>query len=199
MNDVPTENEIMWVFAETPDTVFVTISRAGAAWINQVVLRGFYPDQTPLLTIGGDPDANSDNYDGTHKIRNDPLQLPVHLGMKIVLTRNIDKTRDYVNGMEGTVVGVYRSGVRVRTKTNYEVMVFPWTDETKTTFLPLRLGYASTLLKVQGATLEHITMYLDVPNVEAAGYVAMCRVKHDRDWKFVGNPTVHHFTPATCY
>ena len=151
------------------------------------------------MTVPGDPDANPDNYDRTQRDRNDPLQLPIFLGMKVTLTRNIDKTRDYVNGMEGTVVGVYRSGVRVKTKTGYEPMIYPWTDETKVTFLPMRLGYASTLLKVQGATLDHVTMYLDVANVEAAGYVAMSRVKRDRDWRFVGNPSVHHFTPATCY
>ena len=37
----------------------------------------------------------------------------------------------------------------------------------------------------------------DVPGVEAAGYVALSRVQHDRDWQFVGDPGVHHFTPAT--
>ena len=34
-----------------------------------------------------------------------------------------------------------------------------------------------TLLRVQGATLPHMTIYLDVANVEAAGYVALSRVR----------------------
>ena len=61
---------------------------------------------------------------------------------------------------------------------------------------PLRLGYASTLHKVQGATLKRVTMWLDVANFPAAAYVALSKVQHDRDWRFVGNPGVHHMTPA---
>ncbi len=63
--------------------------------------------------------------------------------------------------------------------------------------MPCRLGYCSTLHKYQGATLEHMTMWLDCSNVEAAGYVALSRVQHDADWRFVGQMTTHHFTPAS--
>ena len=114
-----------------------------------------------------------------------------------MLTRNLNKDIDYVNGMECTVQGVYRSGIRVKSKTGYDIVVYPWTDEWHTTYLPMRPAYANTLLKMQGATLDHLTIYLDVAGVEAAGYVALSRVRRDRDWQFVGDPGVHHFTPAT--
>jgi hypothetical protein len=52
------------------------------------------------------------------------------------------------------------------------------------------------LHKVQGATLDHITLWLDVANMPAAGYVALSRVEYDANWRFVGDPSVHHFTPA---
>ena len=47
----------------------------------------------------------------------------------------------------------------------------------RVTYLPPGLGYAVTLplQKVQGLTLEHITLWLDVPKVEAA-YVAFVEV-----------------------
>jgi len=99
--------------------------------------------------------------------------------------------------MGAIVLGVHSAGVRVRTDTGYILMVYPWTDEDRNVFLPLRIGYANTLMKLQGATLKHMTLYLDVPNVEAAGYVALSRVQHDRDWRYVGDPTTHHFTPAS--
>ena len=67
------------------------------------------------------------------------------------------------------------------------------------THFPMRVGYASTLHKVQGATLPHITLWLDIANMPAAAYVALSRVEHDADWRFVGNPCVHHFTPARQY
>eukprot|EP00971_Amphidinium_carterae_P088183 1744398-Amphidinium_carterae.2 len=63
-------------------------------------------------------------------------------------------------------------------------MVFPWTkivdDEWDT----------------KGATVPHLTMWFDAANVEAAAYVALSRVEYDRNWRFVGNPIVHHCTPS---
>ena len=64
------------------------------------------------------------------------------------------------------------------------------------THFPMRVGYASTLHKVQGATLLHITFWFDIANMPVAAYVALSRVEHDADWRFVVNPCVHHVTPA---
>ncbi len=75
-------------------------------------------------------------------------------------------------------------------------MVHLYTDDYGVRAYPFRLGYASTLHKVQGATLGHITLWLDLPNMPAAGYVALSRVREDRNWRFIGNPSRHHFTPA---
>ena len=74
--------------------------------------------------------------------------------------------------------------------------IHPWTSENHVVHYPLRLGYASTLHKVQGATLKHITVWLDINNFPAAAYVALSRVEYDANWRFVGNPGVHHLTPA---
>ena len=41
---------------------------------------------------------------------------------------------------------------------------------------PFRVGYASTLHKVQGATLQHVTLWLDKADMPAAAYVAISRV-----------------------
>ena len=43
---------------------------------------------------------------------------------------------------------------------------------------------------------QHITLWLDIPNMPAAAYVALSRVEYDANWRFVGDPWVHHFTPA---
>ncbi len=84
----------------------------------------------------------------------------------------------------------------VSTDQDCYVLVHPYTSENKVTYFPMRHGYASTLHKVQGATLSHITLYLDIPNMPAAAYVALSRVQRDEDWRFMGYMTVHHFTPA---
>jgi hypothetical protein len=152
-----------------------------------------------LTTVYGDPEANPENFDGTKQVSWDATPIPLYVGMRVMLTKNLNKDVDFVNGMTAIVEGYYASGVRVKTSTGYIVSVYPWTDEWHNTFLPMRIGYANTLLKMQGATIKHMTIYLDVPNIEAAGYVALSRVEHDRDWQFVGDPSVHHFTPATGY
>ena len=41
-----------------------------------------------------------------------------------------------------------------------------------------------------------MTVWLDVPNFPAAAYVAISRVEYDANWRYVGNPYIHHFTPA---
>jgi len=199
MNVHPEEDELKWVFEEKPTTTFVTISRASAAWVNDVALKHFFPEQVPVVVVNADPEANPANFEGSRQIAHAPKKLPVHIGMRVMLTKNVNKDVDYVNGMEAYVTGVYRSGVRVQTRTGYTIVVYPWTDESHNTYLPMRLAYANTLLKMQGATLQHLTIYLDVANVEAAGYVALSRVQHDRDWQYVGDPTTHHFTPSTCW
>ena len=52
-------------------------------------------------------------------------------------------------------------------------------------------------MKVQGATLDHMTLWLDARNVEAAAYVALSRVQYDRSWRYLGDMTVHHFAPSS--
>ncbi len=172
------------------------LAKPGRAQVEGVSKGG---GATPLAILPGDPEANPSNFVGTAQTAWEPAAVPIFIGMTVMLTRNINKEVDYVNGMSAVVEGLYQSGVRVRTRTGYELMVFPWTDEEKRVYFPMRVGYACTLMKMQGATLEHLTVWLDQANVEAAGYVALSRVEHEANWRFVGDPTEHHFTPATGY
>jgi hypothetical protein len=199
MSEAPTEEDIAWIFTENPDTTFVTITRAAAAWVNEVAVKHLFAGQQPVCVVPADPESNPSNYFGTTKIAFDPMPMRVFLGMHVMMTRNINKECDFVNGMMGRVEGVYNSGVRVRTDTGFEIMIYPWTDESRNVFYPFRIGYANTLMKMQGSTLKHLTIWLDKANVEAAGYVALSRVELDANWQFVGDPTVHHFTPAGWY
>ncbi|MCR9258075.1 MAG: helicase C-terminal domain-containing protein [Alphaproteobacteria bacterium] len=64
------------------------------------------------------------------------------------------------------------------------------------TAYPIRPGYACTIHKQQGAELERITIWLDVPFMRAAGYVAMSRVRRDENYLIGGRVTRRHFTPA---
>ena len=48
----------------------------------------------------------------------------------------------------------------------------------------------------QGAELPHVTIWLDRPGQRAAAYVAMSRVRRDKDYKFGGKYKRKHFLPA---
>jgi ATP-dependent exoDNAse (exonuclease V) alpha subunit len=115
----------------------------------------------------------------------------------LCITRNANKQNDFVNGMGCEVLERDPYGVLVRTDTGKRLLVHPMTDpETKSVYFPLRHGYATTLHKVQGATLEHMTMWLDKPWWPAAAYVALSRVQYDSSWRFVGDMKPKHFVPA---
>ena len=87
----------------------------------------------------------------------------------------------------------------MRSNTGKEIAVFRYTDPNpeaqNCSYYPVRLGYASTICKMQGAELDHVTIWLDIPHQKAAAYVAMSRVKKDRDYLFGGYLTKDHFTP----
>ena len=130
------------------------------------------------------------------------LEMPVYKGMRLHITRNINKEADFINGMEATIEA-YDAGSRcihVVTKTGRHLAIYPITDYVEdcgyVTAYPLRPGYASTVHKLQGAELEHITIWLDRKGAKAAGYVAMSRVQHDADYLLGGKLTRKHFTPA---
>ena len=61
---------------------------------------------------------------------------------------------------------------------------------------PVRLGYAGTVQRIQGMTLEHVTLYLDRPSCRAAGYVALSRVEYDGNYLIAGPVHPRLFVPA---
>lgn len=138
MAHTPSDEELCAVFMERPTTTFVTISRAAAARINQAALRHFFREMQPLLVIGGDPESNAENYRGHEQISNDPLSVPIYAGMRLTLTRNVNKDLDFVNGMGATALGACNVGVHARTDTGRDIVIYPWTEEDKTVFYPLR-------------------------------------------------------------
>ena len=128
------------------------------------------------------------------------MQLPVYIGMRVFLTRNVNKSIDFVNGMGCDVTGwdAETSAVYVMTDTGYRVSIYPWcdTDLGGVVYYPVRAGYASTIQKWQGAGLKHVTAFLDAANVPGAAYTAMSRVEYGNDLLLAGMLTPEHFTPA---
>ena len=198
----PTAWDIQTVFRNHPETTVVTCTRRGANLVNDLYLQAKFGNRPPMAVLPTEFDANEDNFDKQRKLRGDrrprPKMLPVHRGMRVHLTRNLNKEHDFVNGMEGTIEDYDEDSecLRIRTKTGRLLAGHKYTDpETKCTFFPIRAGYASTIYKMQGAQLPHVTIWLDKPGVKAAAYVAMSRVRRDNDYLLGGIVTKKHLVP----
>ena len=216
-HDAPTSLDIKGVFEKTGGaTTFVTCTRRGAALVNRLAVQVLFEEQgkTLIATIPGDYDANPANYSPHGKAQADSTpkasDVPLYIGMRVVLTKNICKRNHFVNGMTATVEAFDPATgcVQVLTATKRRLAIFPYTDDHvgpldeqgrhtgRLVYYPLRVGYAATIHKFQGATLDHITLWLDRPNCPAAGYVALSRVRRDSDYLIGGRVTRDHFTPA---
>jgi ATP-dependent exoDNAse (exonuclease V) alpha subunit len=205
----PTLDDVRDVLARTDTpTTFVTGTTRGAALLNDLVLEALFGNGLGrrLGTVPADYERNGANYDDFNKLLEDvapePSELTVFRGMRVVLTRNLNKAAHFVNGMVATVEA-YDADVhcvRVLTSTGRRLAVYPYTDTDvpvgRVTYFPLRAGYASTIYKFQGAELSHVTVWLDRPGCPAAAYVALSRVQRDADYLIGGRVTKAHFTPA---
>eukprot|EP00973_Karenia_brevis_P012234 1660719-Karenia_brevis.AAC.1 len=117
------------------------------------------------------------NYDDHGSLMDcDPCPIPVHIGMRVTLTKNLNKEWHFVNGMGATVTHMGSNGIQVRTDIGNTLWVCPYTDDyisihgeqRRAVYFPVRLGYSTTLMKVQGATLEHMIFWYDVRRIVPA-------------------------------
>ena len=202
--DKPTVHDMRWLLSEHPNTTLLAVSRTGAAVLNDLVLQTLHPRKAPLVTLRGDVESKPDNYNREGQLKPHgqliPSKLKIYVGQQLYMTKNVRKDTDYVNGMKCLVESwdERTRAVVVKTATGRRVAVTPRSDEDLggLVYYPLRLGYASTIMKFQSAELEHVTLYLDRAHVPAAAYTAMSRVRYGSHCLFGGWLTQHHFTPA---
>lgn len=199
----PTAGGMRRLFAQHPDTHVLVCSRKGAEKVNEAALLAMFPRFPPRAVVPGDVASYSGNYEygemlPTNLLR--PSEFPIFVGMKAFITRTLRKDLDFVNGMEVTVKAwsQQNEAIRVETKTGrvFDVTKFADPDFDGLPYYPLRIGYASTILRMAGAELQHVTVYLDAPHVGAAAYTALSRVARLDCIKIGGKITRDHFAPA---
>jgi hypothetical protein len=198
----PTPVELRKLLKSRPYTTILTVSRRGAAAVNEAALQGLFPEFPAKAWVDADVESNPDNYvAGELKAfaELEPTRMPVYVGMQVYLTRNVRKDVDFVNGMRCTVTGwdAQAKGLRVKTSTGHSFAVWAWTDTDlgNIVYYPVRPGYASPVGRFQGAELKHVTLYLDVPNVPAAAYTGLSRVATGDDFLLAANGPL---TPDHC-
>lgn len=153
-----------------------------------------------------DFECNEENYDAKgnlkKKVALKPAITKIYRGMRIFLTRNLDKREDFVNGMVAEIEDYDSESkcLEVKTRTGKRLAIHLYTEEVEdhgnVTCFPVRVGYACTVPKIQGSTLPHVTVWLDRAGCRAAAYVALSRVEYDKDYLLAGPLSPAHFVPA---
>ena len=184
----------------------MTFTLRGAQKLNWFAVQALFAGKALLGELPGDPEHNPDNFGpGRQMWSAYPQQLRVYYpGMRLSITKNEDKEHSFVNGMGCVARRLRPSGLEVWADTGDVILIHPITKDYelsdgssyRLTHFSLRPGYCVNLHKIQGATLEHMTLWLDAPNVPAAAYVALSRVQRDKDWRFIGSLLRQHFRPA---
>lgn len=136
-----------------------------------------------------------------YKIQYLPYKLPLHQlqsyanaagiaeelvlckGAQVIVTSNLSDS--IVNGTRGRVIALSKAAVTIRTldgcdETIALTTIAPYEDHKndKITYMPLRLGYAISIHKSQGMTLDAVEMDLGNDIFEyGQAYVALSRAK----------------------
>ena len=200
----PTIQGIRELLAKHPDTNILTVRRKDTEEVCGLAIAAEFPKHSPSATVAGDVESASNNYteDGELKPNEEleAFEFPIYKGMRIYPTRSIRRDIDYVNGMAGKILGWnsrHRS-IRVETVTGHKIEVTPFTDQEHggIVYYPIRPGYASATIKMAGAELAHVTLYLNKEKVPAVGYTAISRVSCLDKLLIGGRITADHFPPA---
>jgi len=147
------------------DAMFLTVTNKGSKKLNMERLQQEFPEAAACLQRGiglpGDTNAGG----GLMVFRE---------GMRIRLTRNLDKDRGFVNGTLGTIELMLRQDVFVlRTNAGNRLLVHPVHDKEGSMCMPCVYGYAMTIRRAQGSTLDCAILHFD-------------RLRPDRGYAYVG-------------
>lgn len=155
-----------------PSSTFVTVSKAASNRVNNFVCQNMFPESTQLGTI------QFDNEDGP---------TPGFKHMRVIITQNRNKAAGVVNG-QSAIVKIRRGNTYVLCLLNgRHVPVYPvscYDSQSRHEEQRLRTcylfvpGYALTICKCQGQTLDYVIVWFDCETLgEGSAYVALSRVK----------------------
>ncbi|CAE7311476.1 abfB, partial [Symbiodinium sp. CCMP2456] len=172
--------------------MFLTVANKPAADLNQARLELEFPEEARRLSNGEGLPGEIGN-------------ILLTANMRVRLTHNVNKEEGFVNGNTGTVRKVLRPDVFVMESSQQTcILVYPITVKGHK-YLPVAYGYATTMRRAQGATLEAVGLLFDrrVPD-RGYAYVGTSRAKartmvfhlgrlRQTDWLPVGgNPDEEH-------
>ena len=109
----------------------------------------------------------------------------------------MDKKRGFVNGQEVVVKFFRKDTIFCHTKNGTVLTVYPLVTQEKKNIYPIQPFYASTIYKIQGMTLPHVTVWFDGMASPGTAYVAISRIKHSDNLLFLRKPRQGDFIPVS--
>ena len=103
------------------------------------------------------------------------------------LTHNVDKERGFVNGNAGMVRKMLRADIfLLQSDQGVPILVHPISSQGRK-FLPVAYGWATTIRRAQGATLDKVGLWFDrrLPD-RGYAYVGVSRAKRQADVFLMG-------------
>ena len=169
-----------------PDATFLTVSRAAANRVNNIMIACAFQNKTPLSTIPLENDVND--------------FLPFR-DIRVVVTQNLDKCTGVVNGQLATIQNSQNNTLLLKFpngKTTFTYPVATITEDGRSrVHYALNPAYCMTICKTQGANIKKLIVWFDCPTVPSGmGYVALSRVRKSEDIKIPTPIVADQLTPA---
>ena len=160
------------------------MTRKAASFINDVIINKLFVN-APLALI----------------VMEDEQLVKIYIGMKVMLTQNINKTIGFVNGQVVTISSISGNTIIAVHPRGTLINIFPITrviNDIPITTYPCMPGYATTISKIQGQTRAKVIIWLDTNSTPAGtAYVALSRVTHLSNLIFMAPLSPAQFSPAS--
>jgi len=174
-----TSDVIVSAYIECPNSYFLTYTNAASDFVNRSIVEHVFEHHQPSTYV--------------RLASKEEHFTPLFQGMQLTITENCDKLRGVVNGQRGLFHSIFNATIYLDCGGRL-IPVHPVTDEQHVTYYPLRISYSTTISKVQGQTLPHITVWFDTYTLpEGCAYVVLSRIKSLDHLRFIRVPTARHF------
>ena len=174
--------DVYTALSHYPHHIVLTMTTAAAQKSNKAIIDHTFHSSVPLGTL----------------TLHDRHNYSIYKHMKVMLTRNCNKSLGFVNGQFGTVITMQR--LIIKTRKGQMLTIHPVTEKTDdgsyTTFHPCIPAYACTIAKMQGQTVENIIIWFDTCILPCGtAYVALSQARTLENIKFLTPITRKHFVP----
>ena len=171
---------------DAPEATILTVSRAVATRVNNIVIRRMFEDKTPLSSIALD---------------NDLQEFLAFKHMHVVVMQDLDKRTGVVNGQLATIVNSQNNTLLLEFPNGKTTFTYPVTTTTEEgicrVHYALSLAYSMSICKTQGANIKKLIVWFDYPTVpKDMAYVALSRVCKSEHIRILTPMVADQLTPA---